>query len=173
FIQPSEVVVESAVKEEDLCISVNDFEDVNKVAFEKFLIDLEHRARTSTDMIYGIFNFEGIMGSGYSKICKTVFAELFGYRAYDVLGEYIRRELAPVQTIYFQRALTMSPTRPASPSSLSPERPAAAVAAASVDRHNLDAVEPSRDTPLTADDYALALQLGTDIPEDELAIYVR
>lgn len=39
-------------------------------------ISFQHRARTSTDMIYGIFNFEGIMGSGYSKICKTVFAEL-------------------------------------------------------------------------------------------------
>eukprot|EP00080_Pristionchus_pacificus_P008401 PDM68421.1 unc-60 [Pristionchus pacificus] len=78
-IEDREVVVESAVTQEDLGISGDDYEDSSKAAFEKFVADLKARTDGYSDCRYAVFDFKftcSRVGAGASKMDKIVFLQL-------------------------------------------------------------------------------------------------
>ncbi|GMR56868.1 hypothetical protein PMAYCL1PPCAC_27062, partial [Pristionchus mayeri] len=78
-IEDREVVVESAVTQEDLGISGDDYEESSKTAFEKFVADLKARTDGYSDCRYAVFDFKftcSRVGAGASKMDKIVFIQL-------------------------------------------------------------------------------------------------
>jgi cofilin len=78
-IEEREVVVETAVPQEELGVSGDDYEDCSKAAFEKFVSDLRSKTDGFTDCRYAVFDFKfttSRVGAGISKMDKIVFIQL-------------------------------------------------------------------------------------------------
>ncbi|VDD96763.1 unnamed protein product [Enterobius vermicularis] len=78
-IEEREVVVESAVRQEELELTVDDYEDNSKSAFGLFIADLRERTEGFKDCRYAVFDFKftcSRVGAGTSKMDKIVFIQL-------------------------------------------------------------------------------------------------
>ena len=78
-LQEREVVVESAVRQEELELTVDDYEDNSKSAFGLFIADLRERTEGFKDCRYAVFDFKftcSRVGAGTSKMDKIVFIQL-------------------------------------------------------------------------------------------------
>lgn len=78
-IADNEVVVESAVRQDQLQLPVDDYEDNSKSAFAMFAADLKERTGGFKDCRYAVFDFKftcSRVGAGTSKMDKIVFVQL-------------------------------------------------------------------------------------------------
>jgi len=78
-IEDKEVVVETAVSQDDLSLEVDDYEDNSKAAYEIFVNDLKERTDGYVDCRYAVFDFKfccSRAGAGESKMDKIVFLQL-------------------------------------------------------------------------------------------------
>ncbi|CAJ0582282.1 unnamed protein product, partial [Mesorhabditis spiculigera] len=78
-IEEREVVVESAVTQDELGNTGDDYETCSKEAFETFVKDLNTRTDNFTDCRYAVFDFKfttSRAGAGISKMDKIVFIQL-------------------------------------------------------------------------------------------------
>ncbi|VDO92704.1 unnamed protein product [Heligmosomoides polygyrus] len=79
-IEEREVVVETAVSQEELGLTGDDYDDSSKAAFEKFVADIKARTDGFTDCRYAVFDFKftcSRVGAGTSKMDKIVFLQLY------------------------------------------------------------------------------------------------
>uniref|UniRef100_A0A1I7TSW0 ADF-H domain-containing protein n=1 Tax=Caenorhabditis tropicalis TaxID=1561998 RepID=A0A1I7TSW0_9PELO len=78
-IEDNKVIVESAVTQDQLEISGDDYDDSSKAAFEKFVADVKERTGGLTDCRYAVFDFKftcSRVGAGTSKMDKIVFLQI-------------------------------------------------------------------------------------------------
>uniref|UniRef100_A0A914ZQB1 ADF-H domain-containing protein n=1 Tax=Parascaris univalens TaxID=6257 RepID=A0A914ZQB1_PARUN len=78
-IEDREVTVEAAVTQEQLTLTVDDYEDNSKQAFSLFVDDLRQRTDGFKDCRYAVFDFKFIcsrIGAGNSKMDKIVFLQI-------------------------------------------------------------------------------------------------
>ncbi|KHN81689.1 Actin-depolymerizing factor 1, isoforms a/b [Toxocara canis] len=78
-IEDREVVVETAVTQDHLALTVDDHEDNSKEAFSLFVDDLRRRTDGFKDCRYAVFDFKftcSRVGAGTSKMDKIVFLQI-------------------------------------------------------------------------------------------------
>ncbi|VIO97641.1 Uncharacterized protein BM_BM2656 [Brugia malayi] len=78
-IEDREVVVEAAVTQDELDLTVDDYETNSKEAFGHFVEDLRERTDNFKDCRYAVFDFKftcSRVGAGTSKMDKIVFLQI-------------------------------------------------------------------------------------------------
>ncbi|CAG9534290.1 unnamed protein product [Cercopithifilaria johnstoni] len=78
-IEDREVVVEAAVAQDELDLTVDDYETNSKEAFGRFIEDLRERTNNFKDCRYAVFDFKftcSRVGAGTSKMDKIVFLQI-------------------------------------------------------------------------------------------------
>ncbi|EFO87754.1 CRE-UNC-60 protein [Caenorhabditis remanei] len=78
-IEDNKVIVESAVTQDQLEISGDDYDDSSKAAFDKFVADVKNRTENLTDCRYAVFDFKftcSRVGAGTSKMDKIIFLQI-------------------------------------------------------------------------------------------------
>ncbi|MCP9259832.1 Protein CBR-UNC-60 [Dirofilaria immitis] len=78
-IEDREVVVEAAVTQDELDLTMDDYETNSKEAFGRFIEDLRERTDNFKDCRYAVFDFKftcSRVGAGTSKMDKIVFLQI-------------------------------------------------------------------------------------------------
>ncbi|CAP26862.2 Protein CBR-UNC-60 [Caenorhabditis briggsae] len=78
-IEDNKVIVESAVTQDQLELTGDDYDDSSKAAFEKFAADIKSRTNGLTDCRYAVFDFKftcSRVGAGTSKMDKIIFLQI-------------------------------------------------------------------------------------------------
>ncbi|VDN60789.1 unnamed protein product [Dracunculus medinensis] len=78
-IDDSEILVDTAVADDELNLTVEDYVNDSKEAFEVFIQDLKKRTNSLTDCRYAVFDFKFMitrLGAGSSKMDKILFFQL-------------------------------------------------------------------------------------------------
>lgn len=78
-LQDSEILVDTAVADDELNLTVEDYVNDSKEAFEVFIQDLKKRTNSLTDCRYAVFDFKFMitrLGAGSSKMDKILFFQL-------------------------------------------------------------------------------------------------
>ena len=111
-IEEREVVVDSAVRQDELELTVDDYEDNSKTAFARFVEDLKERTNGFKDCRYAVFDFKftcSRVGAGTSKMDKIIFIQLCPDGAsikkkmvYASSASAIKASLGTERTLQFQ-----------------------------------------------------------------------
>ncbi|CAL2043372.1 unnamed protein product [Caenorhabditis brenneri] len=78
-IEDNKVVVETAVTQDQLELTGDDYDDSSKAAFQKFVEDVKERTNDLSDCRYAVFDFKftcSRVGAGTSKMDKIVFLQI-------------------------------------------------------------------------------------------------